>query len=243
MAGDGRMEGVLAAVLTSSAGRIWVDAGRLNVDFAMTGPWPGAGPAAARWEGMSRPDDLADWLTACPLRLPALRVTAPDLRDALRLRDAVWGLTRAAVESRERPRRATTTVNKYAAGPPVVPQLTARGRSWLGPTTAQVLATIARDAVELHSDAAQLVRLRECASDDCPRSFYDTSRPGTRRWCDPVRCGDRQRARRYRSEHRRLAERAGATGPARTGRGAGAGGRLEQAARSDVQVDPPITGD
>lgn len=201
-----RPEGVLSAVRVSRSGRIWVDAGRLSVDFAMTGPWPEAGLAAARWEGVHEPSDLADWFTACDLGLEPLDVSAQDLAQALELRAGLWGLTRAAIEGRPRPRDGVATVNSYARATSLAPQLGSSGRRWSSPTAVQALANIARDAVELHGDPVQLRRLRECASDDCLRVFYDASRPGTRRWCDPVRCGDRQRARAYRRTH----------GPART---------------------------
>jgi predicted RNA-binding Zn ribbon-like protein len=193
-----RPEGALKAIHVSPAGRVWIDAGRLGVDLAMTGPPPELLPAAARWEQLHEPADLADWLTACTLGLGRLDVTGDDLSRALELRVGLWGMIRAALESRPLPRRAIATVNAYAAGAPLVPQLAPGGRRWSAPTVAQALATIARDAIDLHADSAQLIRLHECASADCGRVFYDTSRPGTRRWCDPVRCGDRQRARAYR---------------------------------------------
>ena len=195
-----RPEGLLKAIHVSPAGRVWVDAGRLSVDFAMTGPWPGLGAFAARWEALRAPDDLVDWLTACDLELGVVDLGAGDLAHALELRAGIWGLDRAAIEGRPRPRAAVATVNAYAATAPLVPQLGRAGRQWSAPTARQALATIARDAIELHAEPAVLIRLRECASSDCQRIFYDTSRPGTRRWCDPVRCGDRQRARTYRSK-------------------------------------------
>lgn len=193
-----RPEGALSAILVSPSGRAWIDAGRLCVDFAMTGPWPGAGPRGERWEGLTESADLADWFRACRLGLGHLDVTSDDLTGALELRGAVWVITRAAVVDGPHQPNAVAVLNAYAADDPLVPQLGRGGHRWLRPTAAAALSTIARDAVGLHGDRVQLERLRECASDDCPRAFYDTSRAGTRRWCDPVRCGDRQRARAYR---------------------------------------------
>jgi predicted RNA-binding Zn ribbon-like protein len=48
------------------------------------------------------------------------------------------------------------------------------------------------------------VRIRECASDDCPLVFVDSSRPGARRWCAMERCGNRHKLRALRA--RRAAE-------------------------------------
>jgi predicted RNA-binding Zn ribbon-like protein len=42
-------------------------------------------------------------------------------------------------------------------------------------------------------------RIRECASDNCPLVFVDSSRPGTRRWCVMERCGNRNKLRALRT--------------------------------------------
>jgi predicted RNA-binding Zn ribbon-like protein len=42
-------------------------------------------------------------------------------------------------------------------------------------------------------------RLHACASDTCRWLFLDTSKNRTRRWCDMKTCGNRAKARRYRS--------------------------------------------
>ncbi|NUP00309.1 MAG: CGNR zinc finger domain-containing protein, partial [Nonomuraea sp.] len=60
-------------------------------------------------------------------------------------------------------------------------------------------------------------RIRECAGDNCPLVFVDTSRPGARRWCAMERCGNRHKLRALR------ARQAGAGGPAEAVHGSGAG--------------------
>ena len=93
-------------------------------------------------------------------------------------------------------------INQSAAGPPLVPGLADGARVWREPSAAQALSDIARDAIALLADPAQHARLRRCASPDCDLIFYDSSRPGRRRWCSTERCGDRMRARAYRARHR-----------------------------------------
>ena len=44
-------------------------------------------------------------------------------------------------------------------------------------------------------------RLHACASDTCRWLFLDTSKNGTRRWCDMKTCGNRAKARRYSAAH------------------------------------------
>jgi predicted RNA-binding Zn ribbon-like protein len=43
----------------------------------------------------------------------------------------------------------------------------------------------------------QLGRLRSCGVDTCRWLFLDTSKNGTRRWCDMKICGNRMKAKRY----------------------------------------------
>ncbi|MEU3982316.1 CGNR zinc finger domain-containing protein [Streptomyces sp. NPDC026672] len=41
-------------------------------------------------------------------------------------------------------------------------------------------------------------RMKLCASEDCRRAFYDTSRNGSGRWCRMEACGNRNKTRAYR---------------------------------------------
>lgn len=43
----------------------------------------------------------------------------------------------------------------------------------------------------------QLARLKRCANEPCGWLFIDTSRNGSRRWCDMSDCGNRAKARRH----------------------------------------------
>jgi predicted RNA-binding Zn ribbon-like protein len=45
-------------------------------------------------------------------------------------------------------------------------------------------------------------RLHRCASGTCRWLFLDTSKNGTRRWCDMKTCGNRAKARRFAESHR-----------------------------------------
>jgi predicted RNA-binding Zn ribbon-like protein len=56
----------------------------------------------------------------------------------------------------------------------------------------QALSTLAREMIELLSGPLS-GRIRECASDNCPLVFVDSSRPGARRWCAMERCGNRHK--------------------------------------------------
>ncbi|NUR93303.1 MAG: CGNR zinc finger domain-containing protein, partial [Nonomuraea sp.] len=70
---------------------------------------------------------------------------------------------------------------------------------WAGPVGAsQALSTLAREMIELLTGPLR-ERFRECASDDCPLVFVDSSRPGARRWCAMERCGNRHKLRALRA--------------------------------------------
>jgi predicted RNA-binding Zn ribbon-like protein len=44
-------------------------------------------------------------------------------------------------------------------------------------------------------------RYRACANESCRFTFYDDSKPGTRRWCSMELCGGRAKARAFRLRH------------------------------------------
>jgi predicted RNA-binding Zn ribbon-like protein len=59
---------------------------------------------------------------------------------------------------------------------------------------------LAQSAAELmFSDALQ--RIRACDADTCRWLFLDTSRNGSRRWCNMKVCGNRMKARRFQQRH------------------------------------------
>jgi len=57
-------------------------------------------------------------------------------------------------------------------------------------TEDEAIATIARAAVTLLGGSGR-PRIRECADLSCTRLFVDTSRAGSRHWCDMRGCGNR----------------------------------------------------
>jgi predicted RNA-binding Zn ribbon-like protein len=46
----------------------------------------------------------------------------------------------------------------------------------------------------------ELARVRRCSDPRCPRVFLDTTKNGTRRWCDMSTCGNRAKAARHREK-------------------------------------------
>jgi predicted RNA-binding Zn ribbon-like protein len=199
--------GATGRVLTDPRGASFrFDAGAVCLDFAHTG---GEGPYAV-FETLHRPSDLGEWLAQPPLSaVVTVPVTGRELSDAKALRQAIWVLAHARADGRALPADAVAVLNAAAARPSLAPQLAPQsasppsdgvaGAGWAPPVrAAQALSTLAREMIELLSGPLA-ERIRECASDDCPLVFVDSSRPGARRWCAMERCGNRHKLRAHRA--------------------------------------------
>jgi predicted RNA-binding Zn ribbon-like protein len=148
-------------------------------------------------EFIGAPDDYRDWLRFAGLE-PTAAVTAGDVEQAHRTREALYRLAAAAVAG-ERPRAADVrVVNGVVDGDPGV-------RLGLGPagltlsrpaTAGAALARLTRQAVhDLTGD--ERGQLRACADATCAGIYLD--RTGRRRWCSDERCGNRARVRAHRA--------------------------------------------
>jgi predicted RNA-binding Zn ribbon-like protein len=61
---------------------------------------------------------------------------------------------------------------------------------------ARVLAAVAEATAD-----GSFARLKACRSDSCQWAFVDNARNHSRQWCDMSVCGNRAKARRFRSRH------------------------------------------
>jgi predicted RNA-binding Zn ribbon-like protein len=187
--------------------------GNLGLDFAGTVQHRGAGAE----EMLSAPGQFGEWAAAAGLVDSPPGVSAAEFARAIAVREAVYRLALASVTGGERSQEDIDVVNAAAAAAPVAAVLTRSGVERSG-TADAVVATVARAAVALLGgpDAA---RIRECEDPPCSRLFVDTSRPGSRRWCQMSGCGNRAkvagfRARRSSGRAAGAAGSAGAAGPA-----------------------------
>ena len=64
---------------------------------------------------------------------------------------------------------------------------------------APIMIPVVRAAVDLLTTGA-IERVRLCADASCGWLFTDTTRSGTRRWCDMKVCGNRNKVRRFRGQ-------------------------------------------
>ncbi len=175
------------------------DPGALCLELLTTG---GPGPYRC-FEVLHQPADLARWAERSRLTpTPVLEISDTEVADARRLRDALF---RAAVAHTcdEHPEPDDlATINEAATHPPLAPAIGPSGqRRWAGtPSGTHLLATVARDAVDLLTGPF-VHRIRTCAADNCQLVYVDTSRPGRRRWCSMERCGNRHKVRALRTRH------------------------------------------
>jgi predicted RNA-binding Zn ribbon-like protein len=63
-------------------------------------------------------------------------------------------------------------------------------------STDRILAAVAESMAD-----GSWSRLKACRSDTCQFAFIDTARNRSRQWCDMAVCGNREKARRFRSRH------------------------------------------
>ena len=170
--------------------------GRVCLDFVAT--------VGERWrrsfERLLAPEDLARWCVESGLLAQPPTVSTRHLAAARELREAINRLARPGTQPHAGDR---AELNRWAAKAPLAPQLTERGDlAWTSERPLEaVLATIARDAVDLLSGPLA-GRIRECSAPDCALLFVDASRPGRRRWCSGPACGNRTRTKTYRSRRK-----------------------------------------
>jgi predicted RNA-binding Zn ribbon-like protein len=140
---------------------------------------------------------LREWWVAAGLVDPPPEVSDDEFGRALAVREAVYRLALAAATDGERGQADVDLLNEAAAAPPVTALLTRDGVRRTGLADA-VIASIARDAVGLLGGPDE-TRIRQCEDPPCTRLFVDTSRAGSRRWCDMNGCGNRAKAAGFRA--------------------------------------------
>ncbi|MCX4096394.1 CGNR zinc finger domain-containing protein [Nocardia sp. alder85J] len=170
--------------------------GNLALDFA--------GTVEARSteyrDTMTTATDLANWLTAADLLDAAPGCDAEALRRAVELREAVYRSGLATLLGEPLDPADLRLLNERAQGRPPTVELTAERTIRRTGTIDDALAAVARSAIELHGGPDRL-RLKQCGRDDCTRLYVDTSRGGSRRWCDMAICGNRAKSAAFRQRH------------------------------------------
>ncbi|MGW4329402.1 CGNR zinc finger domain-containing protein [Nocardia sp. NPDC004573] len=168
--------------------------GNLALDFAGT-----VKARSSTFEDiLATPAVLADWIVAAGLLDHPPRSDADTLARAVRLREAAYRMAFAAAEGHTFDDADRRTVNAFADAAPPSISLRADGTVVRSGDADAALAAIARSAIELSGSGALV---KECGRPACTRLYVDTSRGGSRRWCDMTLCGNRAKSAAFRARH------------------------------------------
>jgi predicted RNA-binding Zn ribbon-like protein len=185
--------------------------GHLALDLCNTVSW--RLDPARRIDRLANPAALADWfgtLTGSPYR--------DQLLEQVQGERAERALHRVAVLRAAATRVLDAQVDRTAAEPSDIDRLASAWRAALAVATSHPELPLrwtieptgpARLAHAIALSIGELVHqpdqsgLRRCDGDGCGWLFLDTTRNHSRRWCDPLDCGNRARVRSYAERHRR----------------------------------------
>jgi predicted RNA-binding Zn ribbon-like protein len=191
--------------------------GHLAVDFTNT--VGNRGDAEASEEHFLTYGDVVAWAeaagvlgktAAARLRGRAARhpdAARPEFRRALDARESVYRVLAACARHTTPAAADLAALNRHVgrtfAGASLAPAgdafaLESRGGEGLD----AVLRPVVRAAVDLLTSGGAR-RLGICADEGCAWLFLDTTRSGTRRWCDMRQCGNRNKVRRFRAGYDR----------------------------------------
>lgn len=155
-------------------------------------------------ERLATPEDLSRWFVSAGLTDHPPSITRRELTAARDLRAEL----RPALLASDGPRVAAIAEGWLGRAPgrlcveraTLTPRFTPEAR-----TSCCLLVTAVLDALELVRDTPG--RVRECADEECPVIYLDTSRNRSRRWCSMELCGARAKASTYYRRHRLSPER------------------------------------
>lgn len=172
--------------------------GRRCLDFAGTLKYR---DSSAAEELLTHPQLVSDWAVSAGLLDAAIEVTDDDLVDAIALREASYRTVIARLEPR-RPKLADVDrLNEHASQRQRTPRLHRTGAVSREGTAAQLLASLAADAVELLA-GADIDRVKRCSHPLCTRLYLDSSRAQNRHWCGMSTCGNRAKVQAFRTRRR-----------------------------------------
>jgi len=212
-------QSIAGAEPPSRAATLALVGGALCLDFANTSSGRGT---PLRQEHLRRVEHLLAWAVHAGMldadgqrALAAAARNAPALADetvarALSLREAIYGLFRAAVAGAPPPDASLAIFNaalsEAMAAAALRPDATG-GFTWgwspVANSAAELLWPIAHSALRLLT-GRELGRVKLCPGHGCGWLFLDRTRNGRRRWCEMEVCGSRAKMRRY-HQRRRLA--------------------------------------
>lgn len=156
-----------------------------------------------RSERFGDPGALKAWLAARGLLDASAPVDESDLKHAVAVREAMRTVIGGNTGLRVFP-VDVATLNEVAAASRLRMRFGPDGKARLEPETSGAVGALGRLVAALYSamQDENWRRLKLCGSDECRWAFYDRSRNSSSRWCTMASCGNREKARRFRKQHR-----------------------------------------
>ena len=153
-------------------------------------------------EELRTPADLARWCAAHGIAGSEIEVDDAAVERATGVREALRALL-FANNGHPLDTNAIRTLNDFAATVPHRLRFDAHG-SKLEAAGDTVDAALARILLAAHAAMADgtWYRLKACRAPTCRWAFYDSSKNHSAAWCSMRVCGNRQKARRYRTRRR-----------------------------------------
>jgi predicted RNA-binding Zn ribbon-like protein len=152
-------------------------------------------------EELSDPNTLGAWLVAHELMESGQAASAADLKHAIAVREAIRGVIGANSGGRVYP-LDIATLNEAAAASGLRMRFGADGKARLEPEAGGVVAAMGRLVASMYAamEHEDWSRLKLCRSQTCRWAFYDRSKNHSSRWCTMASCGNREKARRFRTQ-------------------------------------------
>ena len=154
-------------------------------------------------EELTDPNTLRDWLVAHELLEKGAELDEADLKNAVALREAIRGVIGANSGGRVYP-VDLATLNEAATRSHLRPRFGTDGKARLEPDTRGAVGAMGRIVAAVYAAMTEpdWRRLKLCGSATCRWAFFDRSRNQSSRWCAMASCGNRAKARRFRTAHK-----------------------------------------
>jgi predicted RNA-binding Zn ribbon-like protein len=154
-------------------------------------------------EELTDPKALERWLVARGLMETGQPVSVADLKNAIAVREAIRGVIGANSGATIYP-LDIATLNEAATASRLRARFGADGKARLEPEAGGVAGAMGRMVAAVFAAMADdgWGRLKLCSSPTCRWAFFDRSRNHSSRWCRMASCGNREKARRFRRQHR-----------------------------------------
>jgi predicted RNA-binding Zn ribbon-like protein len=151
---------------------------------------------------LETPTQLETWMRERGLLKKGESIPLPDHRRALELRSALRSYVQFTLDSKSSARKLAEDLNRVAKDFSLVLTVSQDRTAELQP--AEGASGLARVLAEFFSlaETSRLDRLKMCKSEECRWVFFDRSKPGNRRWCSSLICGNRQKTRNYRERQK-----------------------------------------